>query len=85
MKRVIILLLSVCLVCSLLSGCIASNDAQKETEAPAPTEEMTELDPVESSPFPTPTLPLETIPKSTDDSDYQLPPGERPTLVPEIK
>ena len=85
MKRIVILIMSVLLVCSMLSGCIGSSKPEKETEPTTAPTVATEEVSGENSPFPTPTVPIETIPKSTDDSDYQLPPGERPTVVPEVK
>ena len=85
MKRITILLLPLLLLCGLLSGCIASGAGGKSTEpAPNPTE-ATLIVPDETTPLPTPSISIETIPEKTDDSDYQLPPGERPTVVPEVK
>ena len=101
MKRFLILSLCVLLLCGILGGCRSTAGGQQSsdqsnatTEAQLPQETtQKETLPIETLPqesvpilVPTaPSLPIETIPKSTDDSDYQLPPGERPTTTPEIK
>ena len=85
MKRIAILILSLLLICGMLGGCTDSNKPDEETaSATAPTVATQDATGIPST-FPTPTLPIEPIPENTDDSDYQLPPGERPTVVPEIK
>lgn len=62
-------------------------DTVETTEAQTDTAEGTELPfTPETRPSWTPTapsVPIETIPRGTDDSDYQLPPGEKPTINPE--
>lgn len=78
MKHIAILTLTALLLCGLLCGCTPSGSKKPE---PA-------LDPIPIIPnqtAPRPTNPIATIPRPTDDADYQLPPGERPTIVPEIK
>lgn len=101
MKRLLIISLSVLLLCGILGGCRSTAGGQQSSDLPdtiettAAPRETTQKEtlPVETYPQVTgsplnptaPILPVETIPKSTDDSDYQLPPGERPTPTPEIK
>ena len=102
MKHIFILILTILLLCSLMSGCInASAGEPTPTSAPAdtgPTSAPTDIAPTEateallpsevipegSSPLMNPDLPVETVPQRNDDSDYQLPPGETPTLEHEI-
>ena len=101
MKRLFCLSLCLLLLCSILGGCRSSAGGQQNSDLPNTTDAtqlpqetaQKETLPIETIPqesVPTlvstvPTLPIETIPQSTDDSDYQLPPGEQPTTTPEIE
>lgn len=78
MKRIAILILTAALLCGFLCGCTPAR-----TEDSSPTQNPIPLIPNQTRPRPT--VPIETIPRPTDDADYHLPPGERPTVVPEVK
>ena len=80
MKKPVFLIIPVLVLCGLLCGCTppAGHSPSKPT---APVIIL----PDESRPLPTVTFPIETFPKPTDDADYHLPPGEQPSVVPEIK
>lgn len=93
MKHTHILILAFLLTCSLLSGCVhaaaeeevptSSATVITPTEAPETMVTFEEV-PEETRPFTAPDLPAETVPPRIDDSDYQLPPGETPTLEHEV-
>lgn len=94
MRRFMTIFLTALLLAGLLSGCISGKEAEPSetgTQPPAATPAVTI--PVEIIPMPDPSDPviadpsisIEPIPDNTDDSDYQLPPGERSTLTPEDK
>ena len=92
MKSITTLILTVLLLGSFLIGCTDSSVATEPTvPAKAISETATDVTvipteiPDETDPQPTLGITIETIPQSTDDSDYQLPPGERPTLEPQDK
>ena len=94
MKRFMTVFLTVLLLTGLLSGCISGKEAEpSETQTQPVVTTPTVTIPVEIIPLPNPTesdiadpsISIEPIPENTDDSDYQLPPGERPTLTPEDK
>lgn len=78
MKRIVILALTAALLCGILCGCTPSGKEKLDPSVkPVPV--------IPNQTRPRPTVPIETIPRPTDDADYHLPPGERPTVVPEIK
>ena len=88
------LIFAMLIMCGLLLGCTPVSEekaADPQPQAASITEIPDETDslpieeiPDESAPLPTLDIAIETIPQPIDDSDYQLPPGERPTLEPQI-
>ena len=78
MKRIMILIMTTLLLFGLLAGCtLSDSEASDPTVKPVPV--------IPNQTRPQPTVPIETIPRPSDDADYHLPPGERPTVRPEIK
>ena len=91
MKHILSILMICFLCCGLLSGCRSSSSADDRTETTGTTQSSQETIPIQILPsgsgvdFIPPTLPVDTVPENTDDSDYQIPPGEEPTINHEVQ
>ncbi len=86
MKRILSILMICFLCCGLLSGCRPSPATDDQSETTGTTQPSQETIPIQILPsgsgvdFIPPTLPVGLVPENTDDSDYQIPPGEEPTI-----